>query len=306
MLELRGSERAIAPVRPGDRVRVVAPASPFDRGRFDRGLEVLRKWGLVPEIPEAVYARRDYLAGDDNLRAGELLAALEDPEVALIWCARGGYGSSRILPRLVQARITTPKLLVGFSDISALIALCHTRLGLHAIHGPVLTSLPDEPPASQQALRRILQGQATGLKYAVEGTATGEIEGALFATNLTLLAHLAGTPYVPDLEGCILVVEDVGERPYRLDRCWTQIRQAGVLAGVVAIVLGWFHDCVEADGSIDVQTAHDLGLEGVALPVYRGLEVGHRSPNYAMPVGARACISDGQLIICSEITAAGA
>lgn len=291
-------------LRPGDHVRVVAPASPFDHATFNRGFERLLSWGLYGEVPDNAFKRSDYLAGTDDERAQDLLDALADPSVAAIWCARGGYGASRLLPRLTDAWPSGPKLLIGFSDVSALIALWYQRLHCVAVHGPVITSLADEPAESRDLLWRLLSDSVDGLSYPVEcpGLAA-PVEGTLYASNLTLLAHLIGTPFCPDLSGCILCVEDIGERPYRIDRLWTQIRMAGLLDGVVAIVLGKFDDCDEKDGSIGVESALQRGLAGVGVPVARGLAIGHRAPNLALPVGVQARLEAGQLVLIEEATA---
>ncbi len=289
---------------PGSRVRVIAPASPFDQARFERGLARLAELELEPDLAPHLHERAGSLAGEDDDRASDLIAALEDPSVSAIWCARGGYGTTRLLHRLSQVMPSGPKLLIGFSDISALLALWFTRYDMAAIHGPVLTSLADEPDDSMAHLRRLLRGEATGLRLPLaESPAVGPIQGTLFACNLTLLATLIGTPYLPDLGRCLLAVEEVGERPYRLDRLWTQIRQAGLLTGVEAIVLGDFHGCDEPDGSLVARDGLDRGLAGVSLPVFRGLQIGHRAPNYALPVGTRARIADGSLELLEEVVA---
>lgn len=292
------------PLGPGSRVRVVAPASPFEREKFERGLQAVEALGLVPEVPDDVFARSDYLAGEDPQRAGALAAALEDPAVTAIWCARGGFGATRLLPRLAAVRPSGPKLLIGFSDISALHALWFSRFGMTSIHGPVITSLADEPEPSRQHLWRLLSGQASTLSYALApGYAGPPISGTLYASNLSLLAHLVGTPFLPDLSGCVLAVEDVGERPYRLDRLLTHLRQANLFAGVAALVLGGFLDCDERDGSIRAEDGLRRGLEGVSIPVLRGLCIGHGAPNLALPIGVEVAVEGATLTVLEEPTA---
>lgn len=285
----------------GSKVRVVAPASPFDRPRFERGLRRLEELGLQADLSPHLHDSTHYLAGEDADRAQDLVEALEDPRVDAIWCARGGYGSTRLLHRLSSVQPSHPKLLVGFSDISALIALWFSRYDMSAIHGPVITSLADEPAHSVTHLWHVLSGQIAGTRLSLSDTAGAEgVQGTLYATNLSLLAHLIGTPYLPDLGKCILAVEDVGERPYRLDRLWTQIRQAGVLAGVEAVVLGDFRGCDEADGSILASDALARALDGVTIPVVRGLAIGHGAPNLALPVGVRARIESDALLFLED------
>lgn len=292
-------------IKKGDRVFVLAPSSPFGDDRFQRGLQVLRDWGLQIIIGQHCHDRADYLAGDDDARLADLKQALGDPELKLIWAARGGYGATRLLPQLAHIRPVRPKLLVGFSDISALHALWLTRYEMASIHGPVLTSLGDEPPDSRDHLWKILSGQATGICLPLDaeanhGLASG-LRGTLFATNLSILAALAGSAHTPDLSKCIVVVEEVGERPYRLDRLWTQIRQAGLLGGVEALVLGNFSDCDEPGGVLRAEDGLRRALQGLHIPIYRGLQVGHRSPNFALPVGGRVALSPEGLELLEEI-----
>jgi len=292
-----------SPLVPGSPVRVVAPASPFDRNKFERGARAIEEMGLTLEIPDDVYARTDYLAGEDPHRGDALVAALEDPNVTAIWCARGGFGATRLLPRLAAARPSGPKLLIGFSDISALIALWFARFGMTAIHGPVITSLADEPEESRAHLWRLLSGAGRGLSCELHAGYHGPaIEGTLYASNLSLLAHLVGTPFLPDLSGCIVALEDVGERPYRLDRLLTHLKQSNIFVGAAALLLGTFHDCDERDGSILAEQGLSRGLQGVTVPVLRGLRVGHSAPNFALPVGVRARVYGAELSILEEPT----
>lgn len=293
---------------PGDEVRILAPSSPFDEQRFQRGLQVIKDMGLRPALAKNLRARSDYLAGDDAARLADLQEALADPSLKCIWAARGGYGSTRLLPHLGRLRPVTPKLLVGFSDISALHSLWFTHYAMCSLHGPVVTSLADEPANSVGHLKKILFGQAMGTRLKLDAQANqglrDDVKGSLFATNLSLLAALAGTVFAPDLERCVLVVEEVGERPYRLDRLWTQIRQSGVLAGLEAIVLGYFSDCAEADGVLQAEDGLRRALDGLSVPIYRGVQVGHRAPNFALPLGCDVRVGPGFLRLEQELVLA--
>ena len=286
-------------LRPGDEVRVLSPSSACDREPFAKGVQRLKDMGLRPTFAKNMRAKSDYLAGDDALRLADLRQALSEPELKFIWAARGGYGATRLLPALAQLRPATPKLLIGFSDISALHALWFSRYGLCSLHAPVVTTLHDEPEDSLGHLHNILTGHAQNLSLPLDAAANSglpqNIKGTIFASNLTLLATLAGTPYFADLSGCILCVEEVGERPYHLDRLWTQIRQAGLLAGVEAIVLGDFYKCDEKDASLSAEDGLRHALRGLNIAVYRGLQMGHRAPNFALPIGARARLGPGAL-----------
>ena len=275
-------------LRPGDRVAVVAPAGPVERAALEKGLAVLAS-RYEPVVAEGLFARTRYVAGDDRRRLGELLAALDDPTVRGIFAARGGYGTMRLLaavgPRLAAAR--RPKLLVGFSDVTALHLAWQAR-GWTSVHGPVVTQLGCQPPDVAERLFRLVE--ATGEPAPALGGVPlvgGVAEGLLLGGNLSLVTRLLGTPYFPGVTGAVLLLEDVGERPYRLDRMWTHLGLAGVLHRIRGIALGEFTDCEEPDadfGSRDVLAA--LAAE-TGLPCVGGLSIGHGEVNQAVPLGAR-------------------
>ena len=283
-------------LRRGDVVRVVAPASPFDPEPFERGLAVLRdRLGLEPRMREDVRARTGYLAGDDARRLGEWLEAASDPEARVVWCARGGYGAMRLLPRLEAARLLhPPKVVVGFSDITAP-HLALNRAGLVTVHGPVVTQLGSLAPLALDHLEALLfgppapgaGGSAPPPGSGVPAAAVirpGRITGPLVGGNLRILAHLCGTPWQPRLEGAVLFLEDVGERPYRLDRAMTQLRLAGALDGVAGVALGAFTDCDEP-GISGAETMRRLTAE-LGVPAVEGLPAGHQADNRALPLGS--------------------
>ena len=289
--------RALAP---GDPVTVIAPASPFDRQSFATGLTLLsRRYEVRHE--EGVFASERYLAGPDSRRLREFTQALTDPDVKAVFCARGGYGVTRLLAALdtflPPGEALTPKPLVGFSDITAAHALLLGR-GMVSIHGPVLTQLGKLEPAAVARLFALLESPApaprligSGNSCGSHGTheigARGAVEGPLVGGNLSVLASLCGTPFMPPLEGSILLLEDVGERPYRLDRLWTQLSLAGVFRQVRGIALGEFIDCELRDAGY---ASHDVLRELVAatgLPCVAGLPVGHGDVNEAVALGVR-------------------
>jgi muramoyltetrapeptide carboxypeptidase len=279
-------------------VRVVAPASPFDPGALERGLEVLSaRLGLRPRMRADVASRRRYLAGDDARRAEEWREAVADPDARAIFCARGGYGSSRILAAVDPAPLLArPKLVVGFSDVTAIHAVLN-RAGLATVHGPVLTQLGRAPADAVEQLERVLFGGATAAGAweapapgaGVVGAATiraGRASGPLLGGSLTLLAHLCGTPYAPRLEGAILLLEDVGEKPYQLDRYLTQLRLAGALEGVAGVAVGQLADCDTPRG---LEVVREL-VQELGVPAIEGVAAGHEDRNLALPLGARATL----------------
>jgi muramoyltetrapeptide carboxypeptidase len=271
-------------VRPGDRVAIIAPAGPFDRASFDAGLAVLERRYRV-QYDTRLFERFRYLAGDDSRRLEELGSALADPGIKALFCARGGYGTMRLIPRL--APLVAPKPVVGFSDITAL-HLWIQRQGAASIHGPVVTQLGHQPEATRQRLFGLLE--STSAAPSLQGTDTyvgGTVEGPLVGGNLAVLSRLLGTAYLPSLEAAILLLEDVGERPYRLDRMWTHLALAGVFRHVRGLVLGSFSACEERDADYtSADVLRTLAAE-TGLPCAAGFPIGHGEINEAVPLGVR-------------------
>src|SRR6516165_11608147 len=253
-----------AALRPQDRVAVIAPASAFERGPFDAGLALLDA-RYRTEYGNGLFERQRYLAGSDDRRLAELHAALTDPGIRAVFCARGGYGATRLLRQLAaSAPAGAPKPLIGFSDITAL-HLWLQAYGRISIHGPVLTQLPRLSAATCTRLFDLLESVRPAPPLA--GTATyvgGVAEGPLLGGNLSVFTRLLGTPYLPALDGAILLLEDQGERPYRLDRMWTHMQLAGVFARVRGIVLGSFTACelFECRGAARAGGEHPAALRG--------------------------------------------
>ncbi|MBK9516730.1 MAG: LD-carboxypeptidase [Anaeromyxobacter sp.] len=288
------------PLVPGDVVRVVAPSSPFDPAPFEAGLAVLRdRLGLRPRHRADLSSRTGYLAGGDARRLEEWREAVGDAEARAIFCARGGYGVMRLLPHLDPAPLLArPKILVGFSDVTALHALLN-RAGLATVHGPVVTQLGRAPDDAIEHLAALLTGRAPPAGpwsapapgAGLVGTATlvpGRASGPLLGGSLTLLAALCGTPYLPPLDGAILVLEDVGERPYRLDRTLTQLRLAGALDHLAGVAVGQLTACDDGDGAA-AEVVRQL-VRALGVPAIEGLPVGHEDRNLALPLGPRATL----------------
>ncbi|CUR59593.1 conserved hypothetical protein [metagenome] len=283
-------------LEPGHTVAVVAPAGPADAERVSDGVEVLRGWGLeVRTAPDPVGAAFSWLAAPDEERAAALQSAWLDPEVAAVWCTRGGFGSHRLLDMLDWRTMATgaPKLLVGFSDVTALHQAFAARLGVSTVHGPVLTSIEDRLPATREALRSLVfdgvTARITGVEQ-VPGTATGVLVGG----NLTVLASSAGTPLTHPATDSIAVLEDVGESPYRLDRSLTQLLRSGWFDGVRGVVLGQFSRCGDPETVAALLTSR---LAPLGVPVLADAPIGHGESNVAIPLGVRAHLGAGRLTV---------
>ncbi len=274
-------------MRPRDRVAVIAPASAFDRTSFEAGLALIDARYRAEHGP-GVFERQRYLAGDDARRLRELSAALADPDIRAVFCARGGYGATRLLSRLAAERSPgPPKVLIGFSDITAL-HLWLQSYGRMSVHGPVLTQLARIPAESHERLFALLESAQP--PPPLRGTVTyvgGVAEGPLLGGNLSVFTRLLGTPFMPELDGAILLLEDQGERPYRLDRMWTHLELAGVFRRVRGIALGSFTGCEEKDAPYtSAEVLRDLAL-ATSLPCAGGFPVGHGEVNEPVPLGAR-------------------
>ena len=281
-------------LRPGSRVAIVAPAGPVPREPFAAGAAILgARYALVHD--DRIFARSGFLAGSDDERAGELLRALADPTIEAIVGARGGYGLMRIVDRLDGAVLArAPKAIVGFSDVTVLHAWA-TRAGVVSIHGPVVTQLSKLPAEDASALFALLESPApppsvTGLRALHPGRAEGRLVGG----NLEVLTRLCGTPWAVGLEGAVLLLEEVGERPYRIDRQLTHLALAGAFAGLAGVVVGELSGCVEKDGSgPDAEAVIAERLARLGVPVVAGAPVGHGARNRALPLGARVQLDAG-------------
>lgn len=271
---------------PGARVAVIAPASAFDRPSFEGGLAVVAARYDVHHRA-ALFERHRYLAGSDSRRLSELTDALLDPEIRGVFCARGGYGATRLLQYLGSVKLAGPKPLVGFSDITALHLWLQSR-GVASIHGPVLTQLPQLPVATHQRLFALLESSSPAPALRATDTyVPGVAEGPLLGGNLSVVTRMLGTPWLASLDGAILLLEDLGERPYRLDRMWTHLALAGVFSRVRGIALGSFTNCEERDADYSAaDVLRDLAV-ATGLPCAAGFPIGHGVMNEPVPLGTR-------------------
>jgi muramoyltetrapeptide carboxypeptidase len=282
-------------VRPGARIAVVSPASPFSREEFDRGVQELRRLGYEAVYEDDVFARAGaYLSGAADLRAAAFSRAWSDPSLAALIAVRGGYGSVQMLPLLERDAIRrTPKVFIGYSDNTSILTWLTCHCGVTALHGPMIEGrLAKGAEGYDEASFVGLLQNGTGLTLSPDGLATvrgGEAVGPLFGGTLTQLAASLGTPYAFDPPaGCVLFLEDVNERPYRLDRMLTHLRLSGILARARALVFGEMRGCDEAvgqPGALDVIRTFAGDVEG---PVIAGFPSGHTTgPCWTLPLGVR-------------------
>jgi muramoyltetrapeptide carboxypeptidase len=287
-------------------IGIVAPAGPIDPERLEAGVSLLEKAGFRVKRRDDVCMRQGYLAGDDTRRAAELMEMFECPAVDAIVCARGGYGTQRLLSRLDPRRIReAAKPLVGFSDITTLHLWLRRMAGLVSFHGPMLERGGGLSRPEFESLLAALTGRDSGDRVLQgESGRGGVVEGRLVGGNLSLLAASLGTPWEIDTRGAILLFEEVHEEPYRIDRLLGQLAAAGKLSAVVGIGVGSLEGCVptarpidpELHGSASGPSARGVIAELLAplsVPVAFGLPFGHAPPNLAWPLGVRASL-DGK------------
>ena len=290
-------ERAVSflcpqPLRPGDAVAVVAPSGAAETAQFEAGVEFLQRRYAVRWTQE-LCSPKGYLAGSDEHRLKGLQEAIDSDDVRAIFAVRGGYGAMRLLPKL-RLKGRTPKWMVGFSDITALHALWQ-RAGWQSLHGPVLTQMGKLPAEDLQTMVNALEKDNNsqsflGTRCLVPGTAMGPLLGG----NLSVFSRLIGTPYLPDTHGAILLLEDIGEAPYRIDRMWTHLRLAGVLNNLAGVVFGGFLKCEDKESHDCLEVLEGLVSE-IGVPCVAGFPIGHGARNMAVRLGGRARLSAGSL-----------
>jgi muramoyltetrapeptide carboxypeptidase len=279
-------------IRPGARIAVAAPAGPVDPESLAAGRTALERLGFETVVRDDLLERDGYLAGSDDRRASELMEFISDPDVDAIICARGGYGCHRILGRLdPRAFRAAAKPLVGYSDITSLLLWQRKHAGLLGIHGPMLEKRDALQGESGSALVRALQG--TGPLPRFEGVArvTGWGEGRLVGGSLSVCIASLGTPWELDTRDSILMLEDITELPYRIDRMLQQLRAAGKFDRVVGIALGDFTGCDdERYPEWTIERLFDDVFGELGVPVVEGLPFGHGSINRPWPFAGRAAL----------------
>ncbi len=280
---------------PGDRLAIVAPASGFDREEFDRGVAEIRRLGFEPVFDESVFARARYVAGPPDVRAAAITAAWRDPGIAGLVGVRGGYGSAQVLPLLGRddAR-RARKAFVGYSDLTALLTFLTLGCETVAFHGPMLdrrfsrgAAGYDEKSFLDALTRREPMGELTA--PALDVLHAGDASGRLYGGTMTQLLSSFGTPFeFSPPQGCVLFLEEVGERPYRLDRMVTQMRQSGLLARASAVVIGELPDCDEPGGHPTARSVMAELFTDFNGPVLIGFPSGHTiGPAMTLPFGVR-------------------
>jgi muramoyltetrapeptide carboxypeptidase len=291
----------------GDTVSLVAPANAtFNTVDLEIARESLSALGFKVRVSEHLLARHGYLAGEDKARADDINKAFADKSVAAVHAIRGGWGSARLLPYLDYDTIRrNPKVMIGYSDITALHLAIHAKTGLVTFHGPI--GLGRWDPYSIDYYKRVLfnaeqvtysnkQGIAaernslTQVEFRTRTITPGTARGKLLGGNLTVLTAILGSPYVPDFDDAILFCEDVGEELYRVDRMITQLKLAGVLGKIKGFVFGTCSECGPGNGNYGALTLEEIfndHIKPLGVPAWQGAMIGHAQPQWTLPEGAQ-------------------
>jgi len=289
------------PLAPGDRIGIVAPGGPVREEAFARGLERLQARGFQPVLGRNVRRRKAYLAGTDDERLEDLSGFLRDATIPAIWCARGGYGTGRIVDRLdLEPLRHRPKAVIGYSDITILHAALFAKIRLAAWHGPLVSELGNPALYDEAFLWSALSGDGGGLSWPLQGTEIhrpGTAEGILVGGCLSVLVGLVGTPYEPPMDGSILFWEEVHEEPYRIDRLLGHLRLAGWLKRLGGMVVGRPVDCAPQDPKNDVPLREivETHLAGTDYPVVLDFPAGHCPGKTTLPLGRVVRLDTGSM-----------
>lgn len=287
----------LKPLLPGATIGVCAPAGPVKREKLEAGVEKLRALGFNVKLSPNAFGKLGFLSGTDDVRASELHAMFKDPEVDSVWCARGGVGTSRLLPELnFELIANSGKTFLGFSDITALQWPLWSKNEYASFTGPLVVELKGSlTEASEYFALQMLSGEPPSnwlsafpeCKLDLLRTGARKIIAPMMPGNLTMITTLLGTPWMPDIRGHILVIEDVAEPAYRVDRMLFHLRNAGVLRNLAALILGDF-GWDESD-SESRERLHESVLDatrGTSYPIITGFPYGHGATRMTLPVGS--------------------
>lgn len=302
-------------LKKGDLIGIVSPASsPDDFSRIEKGISYLEGLGYSVKLGKHIYKRLGYLSASDDERAEDLNEMFADPQVRAIICVRGGYGTPRILDKIDYRVIKrNPKIFVGYSDITALQLAIFKKTGLITFSGPMLAVdiYSNFDAYSEEFFWMILTSKAKKIEIKnpdgvdISVLKHGKTTGTLLGGNLSLLASIVGTKFQPDFSDSILVIEDIGEEPYRIDRYLAQLKNAGIFDKINGCILGQFTDCVpkEPEKSLTLEQIFQDYFGNLKIPVISNLSYGHIPQKVTLPIGARIKIDTkrGTITIVEQV-----
>ena len=286
-----------ARLRPGSRIGVVAPAGCVEPDALFNGIEVIRNRGFEVELPSRILESKGYLAGDERNRADDLISFFERDDINAIFCARGGFGSAQILPHLMLSNFSPdPKIFAGYSDITILLNWLNREFGMVTFHAPMVAMelAHGLNGRSEEAFWDLLTGKRSQWRVELgEVIRPGKAEGEMMGGCLSVVVTTLGTPYEIETDGKLLFLEDVGERPYRIERMLTHLKMARKLDHLAGLVFGDFTNC-EAEGPRNVLQIIGEMFAQAPYPVVTGMPAGHGSEHITLPFGVRM-ILDGNI-----------
>ena len=275
-------------LKEGDRIGIIAPAGPVLEEEIQPGVNFLESLGFEPVCSPHLLDQKGYLAGEDKSRLKDLHAMFRDKKIKAVLCARGGYGTHRILQELDYGLFSrNPKIVVGYSDITALLFALYKKSGMLTIHGPVLRDLLKGEGGNAALLVKLMTSEERITVNFSSGTIIkrGRAEGVVLGGNLSLICHLIGTPFLPSFRGKLLFIEEKGEPLYRIDRMLTHLLVSGELEKCAGLMLGTFEGCGDPASVTELVRERCSRL---SMPIATGLPVGHGEQNVPLPIGARA------------------
>jgi muramoyltetrapeptide carboxypeptidase len=282
-------------LRPGSRIGVLAPAGCVEPDALHKGLALIQNRGFKVEMPPRILESKGYLAGEEQNRAKDLIDFFERKDINAIFCARGGFGSAQLLPYLIRSNFSPdPKIFAGYSDITILLNWFSRRFGMVTFHAPMVAMelARGLTGRGEEAFWSLLTGEKTEWRVELgEVIRPGKAEGEMMGGCLSVLVTTLGTPYEIETDGKVLFLEDVGERPYRIERMLTHLKMAGKLDHLAGLVFGDFTDC-EAEGPRNVLQIIGEMFAQAPYPVITGMPAGHGSEHITLPFGVRM-ILDG-------------
>ncbi len=276
-------------IKKGDTIGVAAPSARFDMEKLDRGIACLRDLGFDVHVPQEVFKKKRYLAGEDQSRAKVVNDLFADPDIKGIISARGGFGAMRMLDfldwKLIQ---NSPKLFMGFSDATALLTAIIQRTGFGVVHGPNLVSLAEADSQTISSFYRTITG-IPGDFFIDQGLClrSGQARGKFIGGNISTLTHLTGTRFQPDFRGAVVFLEDVGEPAYKIDRMLSQMKMANLFQGIQGVISGSFENCENQDylSQILLEIFEEYGV-----PILMGLTAGHGKVNLSLAMGGEVVL----------------
>lgn len=284
MMKISNHRMGATLLKPGGILGVCAPSARFDTEKLNRGIQVLKQLGFEVKVPEEIFKKKRYLAGDDKLRAGVINRLFSDPDIDAVICARGGFGAMRVLDHLNWNLIRHHvKPFIGFSDCTAILLSIIDQTGNKVIHGPNVVSFAGASKKSIDSFYDTIQDSVDTIQVSAgQIIKPGKCTGVLKGGNISTISHLLGTRFQPDFKDCILFMEDIGEPAYKIDRMLTQMKMAGLFVGIRGVITGSFENC---DNREYLEEILSEIFEDYAVPVLSGLDAGHGKINLSLCMG---------------------